>query len=108
MLHGAPSMVKQAYDQSPANVKERYSSDFVARACEGIASLQGKAGDPEQVYACIERAVVSPSPSTRYLVGYDAYFLWWPLTYLVPSFIKDFIFGKVFWRVVASFEKKRI
>ncbi|XP_068101687.1 dehydrogenase/reductase SDR family member 9-like [Hyperolius riggenbachi] len=74
-----------------AGIKEEYGDSYIeidAKKKENLSRLRNS--DLSLVVWCMEHALTSQHPRTRYGVGTDANFLWLPLSYL-PTCIQDFV-----------------
>ncbi|XP_075036806.1 dehydrogenase/reductase SDR family member 9-like [Mixophyes fleayi] len=78
----------------PQSIQEEYGEDYIESDAKKKEKLnQIRNSDLSLVVWCMEHALTSQHPRTRYSVGTDAAFLWLPLSYL-PTFIQDFVILK--------------
>ncbi|XP_048217301.1 17-beta-hydroxysteroid dehydrogenase type 6 [Perognathus longimembris pacificus] len=83
--------MKQVWEETPMHIKESYgeqSFDFYFKLVK--KGLLKCSSDLHLVTDCMEHAVTSAHPRTRYLAGWDAYFVFIPLSYL-PTSVSDYI-----------------
>ncbi|XP_063789644.1 dehydrogenase/reductase SDR family member 9 [Pseudophryne corroboree] len=73
------------------DIQKEYGEDYIAIDAKKKQKLnQIRNSDLSMVVWCMEHALTSQHPRTRYGVGTDASFLWIPLSYM-PTFIQDFV-----------------
>ncbi|KAL6075769.1 hypothetical protein STEG23_026507 [Scotinomys teguina] len=88
------SNVKMVWDQASSEVKELYGEKFFLSHLSAINLLdQNCSEDLSLVTDCMEHALTSCHPRTRYSAGWDAKLLFLPVSYL-PTFLVDAI---VYW-----------
>lgn len=82
--------LNKLWERLPQDVKEEYGTHFFEEALEMCDQQMSKLadGDLMKVVNSMEHAVSAVHPRTRYTVGWDAKFLWLPLSYM-PSWISD-------------------
>ncbi|KAK6310134.1 retinol dehydrogenase 7 [Coregonus clupeaformis] len=89
-LHLLRKNVKTLWDKLPEEIKDQYGHDYPERANvtleKNVATLLD--GDLMKVVSCMEHAISAVHPRTRYSPGWDAKFLWLPMSYL-PTWIAD-------------------
>ncbi|XP_032998523.1 retinol dehydrogenase 16-like [Lacerta agilis] len=79
------------WSRLPPDLKECYGKQFFEQCCKIAKNLSMTASDNlHLVTNCIEHALTSCSPRTRYSAGWDAKLFYLPLSYL-PTSITDFI-----------------
>lgn len=81
----------EIFHQLPAAVKYQYGDDFVRKDAEKKRSLNELIfnDDLSLVVWCMEHALTSRHPRSRYSAGWDAKLLWIPLSYM-PTFVQDY------------------
>lgn len=87
---------KQAiWNQLPLDIQRQYGRDYLMKDAEKKEALVKTCqnSDLSLVIKCMEHAVMSRNPKTRYSAGWDAKILWLPLASL-PTFLQDFILMK--------------
>uniref|UniRef100_A0A8C5R8W5 Dehydrogenase/reductase 9 n=1 Tax=Leptobrachium leishanense TaxID=445787 RepID=A0A8C5R8W5_9ANUR len=79
----------------PQDIKDMYGDNYVQKDAGKKEKLNRriKNSDLSLVVWCMEHALTSQHPRTRYSVGTDATFLWIPLSYM-PTFIQDYVILK--------------
>ncbi|XP_038171095.1 retinol dehydrogenase 7-like [Arvicola amphibius] len=86
------SIIKMLWDQASSEVKEIYGEKFLQSYLQTITSLvETCSEDLTWVTDCMEHALTSCHPRTRYSAGWDAKLLYLPLSYL-PTFLSDAFF----------------
>ncbi|XP_057707769.1 retinol dehydrogenase 7-like [Corythoichthys intestinalis] len=91
------------WDRLSQDVKDDYGADFLERAFD-LMSKRFKVltdSDLMKVVGCMEHAIAAVHPRTRYSPGWDAKFVWLPLSYM-PTFITDGLFLKSSPKIKAS------
>ncbi|CAH6778555.1 retinol dehydrogenase 7 isoform X2 [Phodopus roborovskii] len=87
-----PSSVKMLWDQASSEVKEIYGETFLLSLLQTMNSMvESGSDDLTLVTDCMEHALTSCHPRTRYSAGWDAKLFYLPLSYL-PTFLIDAIF----------------
>ncbi|XP_051939082.1 retinol dehydrogenase 7-like isoform X2 [Hippocampus zosterae] len=81
---------KRLWDRLPQDVKDDYGENYVERALQTLVAKCQLLTDDDlmKVIYCMEHAVTAVHPRTRYSPGWDAKFIWLPLSYM-PSFVTD-------------------
>ncbi|XP_057708500.1 retinol dehydrogenase 7-like [Corythoichthys intestinalis] len=94
---------RRVWERLPQKVKDDYGPDYVQNAIKTFlaACTFLSDGDLMKVINCMEHAIAAVHPRTRYSPGWDAKFLWLPLSY-VPTFITDGLISKLSPRIHAS------
>ncbi|OBS70080.1 hypothetical protein A6R68_01382 [Neotoma lepida] len=88
------SNVKMLWDQASSEVKEVYGKKFLLSYLAMIKSVEQMCSeDLSLVTDCMEHALTSCHPRTRYSAGWDAKLLFLPMSYL-PTFLVDAV---VYW-----------
>ncbi|XP_069589186.1 dehydrogenase/reductase SDR family member 9 [Ranitomeya imitator] len=78
----------------PMTIQDEYGENYVQIDAAMKQKLNYvRNSDLSLVVWCMEHALTSLHPRTRYSVGTDATFLWMPLSYM-PSFIQDYVIMK--------------
>ncbi|XP_018424054.1 PREDICTED: dehydrogenase/reductase SDR family member 9 [Nanorana parkeri] len=78
----------------PVSIKEEYGENYLQLDAAKKQKLnQIRTADLSIVVWCMEHALTSQHPRTRYSVGTDANYLWIPLSYM-PTFVQDFVILK--------------
>ncbi|XP_077128894.1 dehydrogenase/reductase SDR family member 9 [Ranitomeya variabilis] len=78
----------------PKTIQDEYGDNYVQIDAAMKQKLNYvRNSDLSLVVWCMEHALTSLHPRTRYSVGTDATFLWMPLSYM-PSFIQDYVIMK--------------
>lgn len=87
--------VRKLWDRQPQDVKDDYGPDFLQTSLQSMDArfAQLTDGDLMKVVGCMEHAISAVHPRTRYSPGWDAKFLWLPLSYM-PTCISDRLFLK--------------
>nr|AAB07997.1 retinol dehydrogenase type I [Rattus norvegicus] len=81
--------LKKLWDQTTEEVKEIYGEKFQDSYMKAMESLVNTcSGDLSLVTDCMEHALTSCHPRTRYSPGWDAKFFYLPMSYL-PTFLSD-------------------
>ncbi|CAK6443289.1 unnamed protein product [Pipistrellus nathusii] len=87
--------IQEAWDKASSEVKEAYGERFLAHSLKGFGSLDKMCSqDLSLVTNCMEHALTSCHPRTRYSPGWDAKLIYLPMSYM-PTFLVDAI---VKWR----------
>ncbi|XP_059101579.1 retinol dehydrogenase 16-like [Peromyscus eremicus] len=88
------SNIKMVWDQASSEVKEIYGENFLASNLSKLKSLDQKCNeDLSLVTDCMEHALTSCHPRTRYSAGWDAKLFYLPMSYL-PTFLVD---AMIYW-----------
>ncbi|XP_022595985.1 retinol dehydrogenase 7-like [Seriola dumerili] len=87
--------LQRLWDRLPQDVKDDYGKAFLDQGMEGLDDRFKVFTDSDlmKVVGCMEHAVSAVHPRTRYSPGWDAKFLWLPLSYM-PTCISDKLFLK--------------
>ncbi|XP_040003596.1 dehydrogenase/reductase SDR family member 9 [Xiphias gladius] len=87
--------MKKLWDRLPQDVKDDYGHGFLEQTLEKLDERLGQLTDADlmKVVSCMEHAVSAVHPRTRYSPGWDAKFVWLPLSYM-PTCISDRLFLK--------------
>ncbi|XP_026634356.1 retinol dehydrogenase 7-like, partial [Microtus ochrogaster] len=86
------SIIKMLWDQASSEVKEVYGDKFLQSYLRTLTSLvETCSEDLTLVTDCMEHALTSCHPRTRYSAGWDAKLLYLPMSYL-PTFLSDAFF----------------
>lgn len=80
---------QKTWDQLSPEVKEIYGEKFLASSVKSIVLLEKHCMQHLcLVTDCMEHALTACHPRTRYLPGWDAKFIYLPMSYL-PTFLVD-------------------
>lgn len=80
---------QEAWDKASPQVKEAYGERFLAYSLKAIGSLDKMCTqDLSLVTNCMEHALTSCHPRTRYAPGWDAKLIYLPMSYM-PTFLVD-------------------
>ncbi|XP_004589745.2 retinol dehydrogenase 7-like [Ochotona princeps] len=91
-----PGSAQASWDQASPEVKEIYDQHYVAAYIKGPSILKSLVTqDLSLVTDCMEHALTSSHPRTRYSTGWDAKFFYIPLSYM-PTCLIDAIFCWIF------------
>ncbi|EHB06524.1 Hydroxysteroid 17-beta dehydrogenase 6 [Heterocephalus glaber] len=83
--------MKQAWDEAPMHIKESYGQYYFDAYCNSKKEmLPNYSTNLFLVTDCMEHALTSVHPRTRYSGGWDAKFFYIPLSYL-PTSLADYI-----------------
>ncbi|XP_077392629.1 retinol dehydrogenase 7-like isoform X3 [Festucalex cinctus] len=87
---------RRLFDRLPQDMKDAYGANYVERALQTIVAKCQLLTDDDlmKVIRCMTHAVDAVHPRTRYTPGWDAKFIWLPLSYM-PSFLTDFLVLKI-------------
>lgn len=87
--------LKRLWDRLPQDVKDDYGDGFLETSLEILDERFKQLTDSDlmKVVSCMEHAISAVHPRTRYSPGWDAKFLWLPLSYM-PTCISDRLFLK--------------
>ncbi|XP_018540269.1 dehydrogenase/reductase SDR family member 9 [Lates calcarifer] len=85
--------LRKLWDRLPQDVKDDYGHDFLEKGFKGLEDRFKLFTDSDlmKVVGCMEHAISAVYPRTRYSPGWDAKFLWLPLSYM-PTCITDRLF----------------
>ncbi|XP_040610658.1 retinol dehydrogenase 7 [Mesocricetus auratus] len=84
--------IKMLWNQASSEVKEIYGEKFFLSLLETVNSMvESGSDDLTLVTDCMEHALTSCHPRTRYSAGWDAKLLYLPMSYL-PTFLTDAVF----------------
>ncbi|XP_067843429.1 retinol dehydrogenase 7-like [Heptranchias perlo] len=86
---------KEYWIRLPQEVKEDYGTDYLDRILPKIKGKIELLVDPDlmKVVWCMDHALTSVHPRTRYSAGLDAKMFWIPLSYM-PTAISDFVLSR--------------
>uniref|UniRef100_A0A8C9V8J2 Retinol dehydrogenase 7-like n=1 Tax=Scleropages formosus TaxID=113540 RepID=A0A8C9V8J2_SCLFO len=84
------------WNRLPQDIKDSYGDKYLENSgkAKGEGSHPGRK-DISKVTWCMEHALTSRYPRTRYGAGWDAKLVWLPLSYC-PTFITDFVICALF------------
>ncbi|XP_012368336.1 17-beta-hydroxysteroid dehydrogenase type 6 [Octodon degus] len=86
--------MKQCWEETPAHIKESYGQKYFDVYCNVINQMMScSSSDLYLVTDCMEHALTSVHPRTRYSGGWDAKFFYIPLSYL-PTSVVDYIISR--------------
>ncbi|CAH2305684.1 Hypothetical predicted protein [Pelobates cultripes] len=85
----------QIWHKLQQDIKDQYGENYIAVDAKKkeVLNKRIKNSDLSLVVWCMEHALTSLHPRTRYTIGTDATFLWIPLSYM-PTFIQDYVILK--------------
>ncbi|KAG8452405.1 hypothetical protein GDO86_004272 [Hymenochirus boettgeri] len=88
--------LQKLWDQMPPESKMTYGEEYFQQYLKVQRLIMNFICDPDisKVPMCIEHALQAQYPRTRYSPGWDAKFLWLPVSYM-PSFVVDAVLGFV-------------
>ncbi|XP_054984479.1 retinol dehydrogenase 7-like isoform X2 [Sorex araneus] len=78
--------IQKAWEQASAEVKDIYGENYLTRRKWAL----GCGGGLSLATDCMEHALISCHPRIRYSPGWDAKFIFIPLSYM-PSFVTDYL-----------------
>ncbi|XP_041662494.1 retinol dehydrogenase 1 [Cheilinus undulatus] len=83
--------LKRMWSRLPQDVKDSYGATYFDDYIKAQAFSMGIlcSSDLYKVTRCMQHALTAQFPRIRYSAGWDAKFLWIPLSYM-PSFVSDF------------------
>lgn len=82
------------WEKLPEQVKADYGENYISCCLESIRNMKHMCNpNLSLVTGCMEHALTSRYPRTRYAVGWDAKLLYIPLSYM-PSALSDLVFAK--------------
>ncbi|KAF7649015.1 hypothetical protein LDENG_00148560 [Lucifuga dentata] len=84
--------LRRLWNRLPQDVKDSYGATYFDEYLKAQRFALGILCSPDisKVTRCMEHALTACFPRTRYGAGWDAKFIWIPLSYL-PSFFSDFV-----------------
>ncbi|CAH6778553.1 17-beta-hydroxysteroid dehydrogenase type 6 [Phodopus roborovskii] len=83
--------IKKVWEAAPEHAKESYGQQFFDHFCRVTREgLMKSCADLSPVINCMEHALTSAHPRTRYSAGWDARLIFIPLSYL-PTSLVDYI-----------------
>ncbi|XP_077392630.1 retinol dehydrogenase 7-like [Festucalex cinctus] len=91
------------WERLPQDVKDDYGPDYLECSLQSLNAKFKALTDSDlmKVISCMEHAIAAVHPRIRYSPGWDAKFIWLPLSYM-PSFITDSFFLKSTPKIKAS------
>ncbi|KAG8432403.1 hypothetical protein GDO86_016882 [Hymenochirus boettgeri] len=94
-LSDAEKIIQQRmeiWEHLPQDLQKEYGENYIQIDASKKQKLNERIinNDLSLVVQCMEHALTSQHPRTRYCAGSDAAFLWIPLSYM-PTFIQDFV-----------------
>ncbi|XP_048455487.1 retinol dehydrogenase 7-like [Rhincodon typus] len=83
---------KKIWFRLPQDVKDDYGADYLDKVKHKLKTRLAKLADPNlmKVVWCMNHALTSVHPRTRYSAGRDAKLFWIPLSYM-PTIISDIV-----------------
>ncbi|XP_049639980.1 retinol dehydrogenase 16-like [Suncus etruscus] len=82
-------ILQSLWDQCRPEIKDIYGKDYVASSIKSMKNVEPQfCDDLTLVTNCMEHALISCYPRTRYSAGWDAKFIFIPLSYM-PTFLAD-------------------
>ncbi|XP_061579535.1 dehydrogenase/reductase SDR family member 9 [Cololabis saira] len=87
--------LRMLWDRLPQDVKDDYGPDYMQISLKELDNRFQQLTDSDlmKVVSCMEHAVAAVHPRYRYSPGWDAKFVWLPLSYM-PTCISDGLFLK--------------
>jgi len=108
LLPAFTQSVRSCFQSSSPELQEEYGEEFVNAQVANFEFMKTIShGDPKHVVNAMIDSALLESPSTRYVIGFDAKYLLGPGT-LLPDSIVDWIFETVLGRLVPKAIKKSI
>ncbi|XP_060620159.2 retinol dehydrogenase 7-like isoform X1 [Anolis sagrei] len=88
--------MKVTWDRTPSDIKDAYGEQYFEFYCKTLQDLI-KNSNPNLylVTDCMEHALTSRYPRTRYSAGWDAKLFYIPLSYM-PTFVADYVLALFF------------
>ncbi|KAI3356219.1 hypothetical protein L3Q82_017468 [Scortum barcoo] len=85
--------LRKLWERLPQDVKDDYGADFLEPSLQKLDNRFKLLTDTDlmKVVGCMEHAISAVHPRIRYSAGWDAKFIWLPLSYM-PTFISDRLF----------------
>ncbi|KAH0629141.1 hypothetical protein JD844_010986, partial [Phrynosoma platyrhinos] len=95
ILNNIEENFRKTWSQVPSDIKEIYGQQYVENCCKLHRNLSKRANTNLcLVTDCIEHALTSLYPRTRYSAAWDAKLFFIPLSYM-PTVVSDFLFALV-------------
>ncbi|XP_041056024.1 retinol dehydrogenase 7-like [Carcharodon carcharias] len=87
--------IKKLWLKLPQDVKDDYGADYLERLFPQLRERVKQLADPDlmKVVWCMNHALTSVHPRTRYSAGLDSKLFWIPLSYM-PTVISDFVLSR--------------
>ncbi|XP_060620162.2 retinol dehydrogenase 16-like [Anolis sagrei] len=87
--------MKGTWDRIPSDIKDAYGKQYFEFYCKAFQDLiKDASSNLYLVTDCMEHALTSRYPRTRYSAGWDAKFFYIPLSYM-PTFVIDYVMGRL-------------
>ncbi|XP_048348080.1 retinol dehydrogenase 16-like [Sphaerodactylus townsendi] len=87
--------MQNVWSQLSSNIKESYGQEYFVKYCRRFQDmLKGFSSNLYMVTDCLEHALLSCHPRTRYSVGWDTKLFYIPLSYL-PTSIADYLLSSL-------------
>jgi len=94
-IQNLSSWGEKTWNRAPPEVKEEYGDEYYKYFVSSGLSKFDDMGSPrvDDVVDAYQHALLGTYPRARYLVGFDAKFIWMPLQYL-PEWLGDWLLAK--------------
>ncbi|XP_034959772.1 retinol dehydrogenase 5 isoform X1 [Zootoca vivipara] len=95
-LETIEASLRQLWDRMSPETRQSYGEDFFPNYLKVQKFIMNIICDPDlsKVTNCMEHALQAKYPRTRYSAGWDAKFLWLPISYL-PAFMVDIVLATI-------------
>ncbi|XP_008112602.1 retinol dehydrogenase 5 [Anolis carolinensis] len=95
-LDSIESSLRQIWDRMRPEARQSYGEDFFSNYLKVQKFIMNLICDPDlsKVTNCMEHALEAKHPRTRYSAGWDAKFMWLPISYL-PAFMVDIVLATI-------------
>nr|XP_060619925.1 retinol dehydrogenase 5 [Anolis sagrei ordinatus]XP_060619926.1 retinol dehydrogenase 5 [Anolis sagrei ordinatus] len=95
-LDSVESSLRQIWDRMSPEARQSYGEDFFPNYLKVQKFIMNLICDPDlsKVTNCMEHALEAKHPRSRYSAGWDAKFMWLPVSYL-PAFMVDIVLATV-------------
>ncbi|XP_060616926.2 17-beta-hydroxysteroid dehydrogenase type 6-like [Anolis sagrei] len=92
ILNNVEENFRKTWDRAPSDIKEAYGQQYLESCCTLISQAYIKKANTNLylVTDCMEHALMSRYPRTRYSAGLDAKLFYIPLSYM-PTFVGDYV-----------------
>ncbi|KAH0629131.1 hypothetical protein JD844_010972 [Phrynosoma platyrhinos] len=86
--------LRSVWNRVPSDIKDAYGQQYLEYYCKAIQDLIKRLSkDLYLVTDCMEHALTSRYPRTRYTAGWDAKLFYIPLSYM-PTLVADFVMAR--------------
>ncbi|XP_077780108.1 retinol dehydrogenase 5 [Podarcis muralis] len=95
-LESIEASLRQLWDRLSPETRQSYGEDFFPNYLKVQKFIMNIICDPDlsKVTNCMEHALQAKYPRTRYSAGWDAKFVWLPVSYL-PAFMVDIVLATI-------------